>query len=96
MTKARRKYSREYKQEAVTLVQQSTQPISHIANSLGLNDTMLRRWIKEFSEPTKTVFPGNGTPRDEEVARLKRELAEVKRERDFLREAAAYFAKHPK
>jgi transposase len=96
MTKARRKYSREYKQEAVTLVQQSNQPISHVAKSLGLNDTMLRRWIKEFSEPTKTAFPGNGTPRDEEVARLKRELAEVKRERDFLREAAAYFAKHPK
>lgn len=96
MTKARRKYSREYKQEAVTLVQQSNQPISHIANSLGLNDNMLRRWVKEFSEPTQTAFPGNGSPRDEEVARLKRELAEVKRERDFLREAAAYFAKHPK
>jgi transposase len=57
---------------------------------------MLRRWVKEFSEHTKAAFPGNGTPRDEEVARLKRELAEVKRERDFLREAAAYFAKHPK
>lgn len=96
MTKARRKYSREYKQEAVTLVQQSNQPISHIAKSLDLNDTMLRRWVKEFSETAKVAFPGNGTPRDEEVARLKRELAEVKRERDFLREAAAYFAKHPK
>ena len=53
MNKSRRKYSREYKQEAVTLVQQSNQPISDIAKSLGLNDTMLRRWVKEFSEPAK-------------------------------------------
>lgn len=96
MTKSRRKYSTEYKQEAVALVQQSNQPISHIAKSLGINDNLLRRWIKEFSEPDKNAFPGNGNPRDEEITKLKRELAEVKRERDFLREAAAYFAKHPK
>lgn len=95
MNKTRRKYTREYKQEAVALVQQSNQPISHIAKSLGLNDTMLRRWIKEFSEPARTAFTGNGNPRDEEIARLKRELAEVKRERDFLREAATYFIKNP-
>jgi len=42
------------------------------------------------------AFTGNGNPRDEELAKLKRELAQVKKERDFLREAAAYFAKHPK
>ncbi len=96
MNKSRRKYSREYKQEAVTLVQQSNQPISDIAKSLGLNDTMLRRWVKEFSEPAKTAFTGNGNPRDEEISKLKRELVEVKRERDFLREAAVYFVKHPK
>ncbi|MEM7060144.1 MAG: hypothetical protein AAF557_21390 [Pseudomonadota bacterium] len=39
------------------------------------------------------AFPGNGRPRDQEVAALKRELAQVKKERDFLKEAAAYFAK---
>lgn len=96
MTRTRKQYTREYKQEAVVLVQQSKQSIGHIANSLGINDNLLRRWVKEFSEPTKTAFPGHGNARDEEVTRLKRELAEVKRERDFLREAAAYFAKHPK
>ncbi|MFL0797323.1 MAG: transposase [Cellvibrionaceae bacterium] len=58
-------------------------PISHIAKNLGLNDNLLRRWVKEFSESTKTTLPGNGSPRDEEVTRLKRELAEVKRKRDF-------------
>ena len=96
MTKPRRQYSPEYKQEAVGLVRQSSQPISHIAKNLGINDGLLRRWIKEQSGLAKKAFPGQGNPRDEEVARLKRELLEVKRERDFLREAAAYFAKQPK
>lgn len=93
---SRRKYSKEYKQEAVQLVQQSNISVSEVARNLGINNNMLRRWIKEFSEPTKAAFTGQGTPRDEEVARLKRELAQVKKERDFLREAAAYFAKQPK
>lgn len=92
--KKRRKYSREYKQEAVQLVQQSDKSITQIANDLGINSNMLGRWIKEFSDTEKEAFPGHGSPRDAEVARLKRELAQVKKERDFLKEAAAYFAKH--
>lgn len=100
MNKARRQYSREYKQEAVALVKQSAQPISQIASILGINDNVLRRWIKEFSDSTQKAFTGNGNSRDEELARLKRELAETRRERDFLREAAertaTYFAKQPK
>ena len=86
MTKPRRQYSPEYKQEAVGLVRQSGQPISHIARNLGINDGLLRRWIKEQSDSAKKPFPGQGNPRDEEILRLKKELVEVKRERDFLPE----------
>lgn len=96
MNNPRRQYSQDYKQEAVALVRQSKEPVSQIAHNLGINDSVLRRWLKEQSDPTKKAFPGQGNPRDEEVIRLKRELAEVRRERDFLREAAAYFAKQPK
>jgi transposase len=96
MTTLRRKYTQEYKREAVALVHQSKQPISHIAKSLSINESMLRRWVKELADPSQKAFTGCGNPRDEELARLKRELVEVKRERDFLREAAAYFAKQPK
>ena len=96
MSKTRRKYSQEYKKEAVAMVQQTKQPISEVARNLGINDSMLRRWISEFSEPHRQAFTGQGNARDEELARLKRELAQVKKERDFLREAAAYFAKQPK
>jgi len=94
MKNTRRKYSSEFKQEAVALDKQSNQSIIQIASSLGINDNMFSLWIKELSEPAKTAFPGNGSPIDEEVARLKRVLAEVKRERDFLRKETTYFAKN--
>lgn len=89
----RRKYSREYKQEAVHLVQQSDISLAQIASNLGINANMLARWCKELNEPDKASFPGQGNARDQEIARLKRELQQVKKERDFLKEAAAYFAK---
>ena len=93
---ARRRFSKEYKQEAVSLVQQSDIPVSEIARNLGLHDNLLRRWVKEHADPVKRSFPGHGNPRDEKVTRLKRELLQVKKERDFLKEAAAYFAKDSK
>ena len=92
----RRKYSQEYKQEAVQLVQQSDVPLAQVAKNLGINPNNLRRWAEEFSKSGKNAFPGSGTPRDQELARLKRELQQVKQERDFLKEAAAYFAKTSK
>ncbi|CCG95468.1 putative transposase (fragment) [Marinobacter nauticus ATCC 49840] len=53
----------------------------------------MSRWRREADEETDKAFKGSGSPRDEEVARLKLELARVKKERDFLREAAVFFAK---
>jgi len=92
----RRKYSQEYKQEAVRLVQQSNVPLAQVAANLGINPNNLRRWADELNKTGQNAFPGNGTPRDQELARLKRELQQVKQERDFLKEAAAYFAKTSK
>lgn len=89
----RRRYSTAYKREAVQLVQQSDSPVAEIARNLGINENMLRRWIKQAAEPGKRAFPGHGNPRDEEIARLQKELRQVKKERDFLREAATFFAK---
>ena len=89
----RRRYSPEYKQEAVLLVQQTDSPVAEIARNLGINENMLRRRVKQAAEPGKRSFPGHGNPRDEEVVRLQKELRQVKKERDFLREAATYFAK---
>lgn len=64
-----------------------------MARELGIRDSLLTRWKREAQNPDAAAFGGTGTPRDEELARLKRELARVKKERDFLREAATFFAK---
>jgi len=84
----RRKYSQEYKQEAVQLVGQSDIPLAQVAINLGINPSILRRWCDEISKAGNNAFP--------ELARIKRELQQVKQERDFLKEAAAYFARTSK
>ncbi len=92
----RGKYTREFKQEAVELVRSSTQPANQIARDLGLDPNMLSRWCREMGSIGNKAFQGQGKPRDEEMAALKRELIQVRKERDFLREAAAFFAKASK
>jgi len=89
----RRKFSAEYKREAVELAKSGEKPISQVAKDLGLNANVLTRWCREMTAEEAKAFRGQGKPRDEEVAALKRELHQVKKERDFLKEAAAFFAK---
>lgn len=92
----RRRYSAEYKREAVELARSNGVSISQVARELGINSTMLGRWCREQEVDGGKAFQGQGRPRDEEMTALKRELARVKKERDFLQEAAAFFAKASK
>jgi transposase len=93
---SRKRYTAEYKQEAVQLVRSGEVPVSQVARELGINANMLGRWCREVRGTPAKAFPGPGKPRDEELVALKRELARVTKERDFLREAAAFFAKGSK
>lgn len=67
--------------------------VPQVARELGIRDNLLTRWKREAGSQGNSAFAGTGMPRDEELTRLKRELARVKKERDFLREAATFFAK---
>ena len=89
----RRRYSPEFKREAIALTRQPGVSCRQIALEVGINPNLLSRGRREADEETDMAFKGSGSPRDEEVARLKRELVRVKKERDFLREAAVFFAK---
>lgn len=89
----RRKFSAEFKGEAIALTRQPGVSCRQIAQEIGINPNLLYRWRSEADEASGKAFQGSGTARDEEMARLKRELARVKKERDFLREAATFFAK---
>lgn len=89
----RRRYSPEFKQGAVEQARQPGVSCAQIARELGIKSNLLSRWKREADANGGHAFSGTGNPRDEENARLKRELARVKKERDFLREAATFFAK---
>lgn len=89
----RRKFSEEFKREAVGLTRQPGISVSQVARELGVGSNLLFRWRRELESGSKKAFPGNGVARDQELVALKVELARIKKERDFLRDAAASFAK---
>lgn len=89
----RRRYSEEFKRGAVEQARQPGVSCAQIARELGIAANLLTRWKREADASGHQAFGGTGSPRDEELARVKRELARVKKERDFLREAATYFAR---
>lgn len=84
---ARRTYSREFKVEAVRLVTEQDMSRKQVARDLGIDAGTLRDWIHQFTDDPDKAFPGKGNPRDEEVHRLRRELEQVRMERDILKKA---------
>lgn len=89
----RRRFSAECKREAVARLDTPGVSVSQIASELGIGATVQGRWRRELHQEPEPAFSGNGRPRDGELAQLRRELARVTKERDFLREAAAFFAR---
>lgn len=92
----RREYSTEFKREAIALANQPGVTKAQVARELGINANMIGRWQREFAANGSKAFLGKGVARDEEMAALKRELSRVKKERDFLRDAATFFASEQK
>ena len=91
----RRRFTREFKVEAVQLVTERDVTIAQAAQDLGVSGPVLRRWVKELEADQQQAFPGHGRQKADqaELTRLRREVAKLKAERDILKKAAAYFAK---
>ncbi len=91
----RRQFSREFKLEAVRLVKERGVSVVQASRDLDVAESILRRWIKEFGSDPGQAFPGQGQlkPEQQEIDRLRREVAKLKVERDILKKAAAYFAR---
>jgi len=91
----RRKFTREFKLEAVKLIRDRGVSVAQASLDLGVHGTVLRNWVKAFVADPVEAFPGHGQmkPEQAEIARLKREVTKLKAERDILKKAAAYFAK---
>jgi transposase len=80
----RRRFSAEYKREAVAMLDTPGVSVSQIAADLGIGATVLGRWRRELRQGPDQAFVGQGRPRDEELALVRRELARVTKERDVL------------
>ena len=91
----RRTFSREFKLEAVRLVNERGVAVTQAARDLGLHENVLRKWVRELVSDPRQAFPGQGQmkPEQAEIERLKKEVAKLKMERDILKKAAAYFAR---
>lgn len=93
----RKSFTREFKLEAVRLLERGERPAAELARELGINRNQLYKWREQLAargEPA--VFPGSGRrtrDKDAEIARLKQELKRVEEERDILKKAARYFAR---
>jgi transposase len=92
----RQRYSREFKLEAVRLLELGQKPAVQVALELGIRRNQLYKWQKQIEAKQDQAFQGSGRkPADQqsEVQRLRAELKRVTEERDILKKAAAYFAK---
>ncbi len=91
----RRKFSREFKLEAVRLVKDRGVSVAQAARDLEVHENVLRKWVRELAADPQNAFPGLGVmkPETAELERLRRENAKLRMERDLLKKAAAYFAK---
>ena len=91
----RPKYTKEFKLDALRMMQESHRPVAELARELGINKNMLYRWHHELVDDAKEAFPGNGKRKDSEteLARLHRELELVTEERDILKKALAVFSR---
>jgi transposase len=97
MARARRSFTKEYKAEVVKLIRTSGRSAGAVARELGLTETAVRAWVKraEIDERKDPQGPLTSEERAEN-SRLRRELKTVTMERDFLRKAAAFFARSGK
>lgn len=93
--KKRRVFDKEFKQRTVALINHGDKKVKEIALDLGVDPGDIYRWIREYKEDPKDSFPGKGKlkPEDEELRKLKRQLADVTEERDILKKAVAIFSK---
>ena len=94
MSRKRRSFTDEYKAEVVNLITEQGRPVGQVCQELGLTESSVRRWV-QLAEIDAGGGPEGAltTAEREELRRLRREVKEVRMERDLLRKATAFFAK---
>lgn len=91
----RKRYSKEFKLDAISLILEQGYSCAEAARSLEINAGMLGRWIKEHDADDGQAFRGNGklTAEQAEIRKLREEVRQLKLEKDILKKATVFFAK---
>jgi transposase len=92
MGSTRRKFTPEYKAEAVQYVISSGQPVAEVARNLGIVEATLGNWVAKARENGETKEPELSVSERAELQRLRKENQTLKMEREFLKKATAFFA----
>jgi transposase len=95
MSKQRKKYTKEFKSEAVRLVTHEGYRCSEAARSLGVAPDLISRWRREQAEHYDDAFAGHGrlTPEQQQIRDLEKQVKRLQMEKEILKKAAAFFAK---
>lgn len=93
MTEKRRKFSKEYRDEAVKMVIETSRPIAEVARDLGLNEGTLGNWVATYRRGHAGEEPPMTISERARLKELEKENRELRMEREFLKKAAAFFAK---
>jgi transposase len=91
MTQKPRKYNQDFKNEAIGLAMRSGS-INEVADNLGIPSSTLHGWVKNYGQGTSSIKPGN-IDVHEELKRMRKEVSQLKEEREILKKAAQYFAR---
>ena len=94
MAAQRRRFTDEYKLEAIRLAAEEDMTARSAARQLGISENHIYRWRREFASDPSSAFPGNGKrkPDDERMIQLEREITKLKAQVQFLKKVAGYFA----
>ena len=95
MENKRKSYDQEFKISAVKMVTEGGMSASRVSRDLGINENSLYKWKKQYLEDQQNAFPGKGRmkPEEEELRKVKKELARVTMERDILKKAIGFFSR---
>ena len=95
MTRRRKRYDRQFKVSAAKVVLSGEMTVKDLSEELGIKDSTLRRWAREYEEMGDDAFPGNGSPKvnkDYESVKLKKKVEELERENEILKNFRAFLS----
>jgi transposase len=95
MATGRRRFDKQFKLDALRMIQDSDRSVASIARDLGIHPNVLYKWRDQFLADPDHTFPGKGKlkPEDEALRKLRREVEILKEERDILKKALAVFSR---